>query len=160
MITLRLANTEDLIKLAEIYCIAYNSLNIGENWDDKSALKLLQHFYKEQADLFFVAEEKGKIVGGVVALLKPWWDGNRLTDGEIFVHPNSQGKGIGTQLIKRLFSEALKKYNAISWDTHTHKIYKNPLRWYKNMGFKEIENWIMITGNIKEILKKLSKLTP
>ena len=159
MIDIRLGNENDLTELAKIYSIAYNSLNIGEKWDDTSAQKLLQHFYKQQPDLFFVAEDNGVIVGGIVALVKPWWDGNRLTDGEIFVDPNSQGKGIGTQLIKCLFSEALNKYNAVSWDTFTHKAHENPLKWYKKMGFKEIENWVIITGSIKEVLNKLSKPT-
>lgn len=157
MINIRLANKKDLPLLADIYKTAYNSLNIGENWNNDSALKLIEHLYHEQEDLFFVAEENGAIVGGIVALLKPWWDGNHLADGEIFVHPQFQEKGIGTRLIKHMFIESSKKYKALSWDTFTHRVYEQPLDWYKKLGFEEIKNWVMITGNIEKVLKNISK---
>lgn len=150
---IRLAKEEDLLILAGIYRTAYNAINIGESWSHDSALKLLKHLYSQQSDLFFIAEENGIIVGGSVALLKPWWDGNRLTDGEIFIDPKFQGKGIGTQLIKFMFNEASRKYGAISWDTFTHRIYEHPLKWYRKLGFEEIKDWVMITGNIKKVLK-------
>lgn len=155
MVAIRLTSKEDLKELAEIYKTAYNSLNIGENWDSKSSLKLMQHLFEDQGDLFFIAEENGKILGGIVALVKPWWDGNHLTDGEIFIDPASQKKGIGTQLIKQMFTEALEKYQATSWDTFTHKVYEHPLKWYKSIGFKEIQHWTMIAGDIKEVLARL-----
>lgn len=155
MVNIRAVQADDFSELAKIYTIAYNSLNIGENWDEKSAKVLLKHLYIEQSDLFFVAEEDGRVAGGITALIKPWWDGNHLTDGELFVHPDNQRHGIGTQLIKRLFTEAQEKYQAISWDTFTHRVYEHPLKWYKSMGFKEIEEWVMITGNIQEVLGKL-----
>ncbi len=154
MVNIRLVREADLPKLSEIYKAAYNPLNIGENWDSDTALKLMRHLYDEQGDLFFVAEEEA-IVGGIVALVKPWWDGNHLTDGEVFIDPHHQNKGIGTKLINRLFTESLEKYKAISWDTFTHRVHEYPLKWYKSIGFKEIEQWVMITGDIKEVLERL-----
>ncbi len=122
MTKIRRANPGDLDKLAEIYTKSYNSLDIGENWDEKSAKKLLKHLFNDQEDLFFVVEERGKPVGAIVGLIKPWWDGNHITDGELFVHPDHQKKGLGKKLVKKLFEEALDKYNAVSWDTFTHVI--------------------------------------
>jgi|WetSurMetagenome_2_1015567.scaffolds.fasta_scaffold472558_2 GNAT superfamily N-acetyltransferase len=153
---IRLANIKDLPPLAEIYKKSYNTLHIGENWSNDSALKLLEHLRHEQADLFFVAEEDGTIVGGSVALLKPWWNGNHLADGEIFIDPTFQGKGIGTQLIKHMFTEALRKYGVVSWDTFTHRVHEYPLKWYKKLGFEEIRDWVMITGDIKKVLKNIT----
>lgn len=155
MIQIRPVSPADLPKLAVIYKNAYNSIKIGEKWDDESAAKLLHHFYTQQSDLFFVAELDGKIVGGIVSLVKPWWDGVHLTDGELFVDPNIQGKGIGTQLVKSMFEAAVSKYNTISWDTFTHRVYEHPLKWYKKMGFSEIKEWVMITGNIKNVLANI-----
>jgi len=153
MINLRLATKKDLKILSEIYIIAYNSINIGENWTFKSAYKLIEFLYEDQPDLFFVAEEKDKVVGGIVATVRPWWDGNHLIDGEIFVHPSYQKKGIGVKLIEHLFTAAKEKYNVVSWDTYAHKVYKEPLAWYKSLGFEEIKKWAMITGNVNKVLK-------
>jgi GNAT superfamily N-acetyltransferase len=81
--------------------------------------------------------------------------GWNLTDGELFVSPNHQGKGIGTKLIEHMFSVAQEKHKAISWDTFTHRVYEHPLKWYKSLGFEEISHWVMITGDIKKILENI-----
>lgn len=153
----RLANHEDLKLLSGIYVIAYNSLKIGENWDNESAYKLIEYLFEDQPDLFFVGEVDGKVVGGIVATVRPWWDGNHLIEGELFIHPDYQKKKIGVRLVKKLFTVAKEKYQAVAWDTYTHKVYENPLAWYKNLGFEEIDNWTMITGNIDEVLKKIKE---
>lgn len=158
VITIRLAEQQDVAILAEIYKEAYNVLNIGEHWDNNTSLRLLEYLYEEQSDLFFVAEKDGVIIGGSVALVKPWWDGNHLVDGEIFVHPNHQGKRVGVKLIKHMFKEGKGKYDAISWDTFTHKIYEHPLSWYKKLGFEEIKHFTMISGNIEKVLKNIDNL--
>ena len=80
MINIRLAKDSDMPELAQIYKEAYNTLNIGEDWENDTALMLMKHLQREQSDLFFIAEEDKVIAGGIVALVKPWWDGNHLTD--------------------------------------------------------------------------------
>lgn len=58
--------------------------------------------------------------------------------------------------MKYLFTEASKKYNAVSWDMFTHRVYEHPLNWYKKLGFEEIRSWVMVTGNIKKVLKNIA----
>lgn len=154
---IRPVSEKDLPLLATIYKRAYNLLNIGERWSDETAFKLMEWFFKEQRDLFFVAKVGKKISGAVVGIIKPWWDGNHLTDGEIFIDPPFQRHGIGSRLIKELFQEAKKKYKVVSWDTFTHIVYEHPLKWYKKMGFEEINNWKMISGDINRVLTNISK---
>ncbi len=153
---IRPARVEDIDRMAEIYADAYNILRIGENWTKETAIKALTHLFSTQPDLTFVATIDGKIVGGVNAIVKPWWDGNHLTDGEIFVASGHQGQKIGKQLLRTLFKEAKEKYNAVSWDTFTHIVHEHPLRWYKSMGFEEIPHWTMITGDINKVLHNLA----
>jgi len=81
---------KDLEKLSEIYSLVYEKFDIGEKWTSKTAKKLLEYWFDKQSDLAFVAEENNKIVGAFIAGIKPWLDGNHLSDGEIFVHPNYQ----------------------------------------------------------------------
>ena len=109
---IRLVKKEDLKKLAEIYAKTYEAFNIGEDWNRKSAYKMLEFWFKRQPGLFFVAEYNKKIVGAFATCVKPWWDGNHLSDGEIFVHPDFQSKGIGSALIKKLFKTAKTKYKS------------------------------------------------
>lgn len=152
---IRKAKPEDLKKLAPIYVDAYTSIEIGENWTEETAYKLLKHLFETQPDLSFVLEVNGELVGAINAIVKPWWSGNQITDGELFIDPKHQRKGLGKKLVKHLFKEAKKKYKATSWDTFTHVIYEHPLKWYKNMGFEEIQEWVMITGDIDTVLKNL-----
>jgi len=155
-IKIRKIDNKDLKKLAEIYHQIYSSpkYDVGEKWTEESAYEMLNYWFKRNSDLAFLAEHNGKIVGAFLVDVKPWWDGNHLVDGEIFVHPDYQKKGIGTKLSKFMFDYAIKKYKVVRWDTYTFKE-KYPLKWYKSLGFKEINEWAMISADINEILKKL-----
>ena len=152
---IRGCQSDDLGKLAKVYTDSYNHEDIEELWTVESAEKLLSRFYELQPDLFFVAESDTALVGGTVAVAKPWWNGNHITDGELFVAPNAQGEGVGRKLLKKLFTEAKSKYGAVSWDTFTHTYRDHPLKWYKSLWFSEIDKWTMIHGNIDEVLDKM-----
>ncbi len=85
---IRNVKLEDIYELAPIYKELYDDADIGEFWTVENAQKLLKYFYDRQKDLFFVAEEEGVAVGAVMSNLKPWFDGYRLNDTEIFVLKN------------------------------------------------------------------------
>ena len=156
-INIRLMKAKDLKKLADIYTRAYKIYGKWEKWNAKEAYKLLKYYLKKQSDLAFLAEYRGKIAGGFVAGIRPWWDGNHLTEGELFVDPDFQKKGIGKLLLKTVLEKSIKKYNATIWEATTFKKTVFPLIWYKNLGFNEITEWTIIGGNIKDVLKNLSK---
>lgn len=156
-IKIRIAEKEDLQQLAEVYNFTYKKFDIGEEWTVESSKKLLDYWFKRQPDLFFVAEDEDKIVGGFVTGVKPWWDGNHLVDGELFVHVDYQRKGIGTELFKIMYETALEKYSVTSFDTYTFKKTEFPLSWYKSQGFVENQDWIMIEGNVQKMFDKLKE---
>lgn len=145
---------EDLRRLAEIYAKVYDIFDVGEKWDKETAEKMLSHCFEQQPDMAFIAKRDGITVGAVMAGIKPWWDGNHLVDGEIFVDPDYQKEGIGTRLLKTMLQTAKEKYNATVWDTYTFRN-KYPLVWYKKLGFEEINEWTMISGDIEKVLEKL-----
>ncbi|MGV8150796.1 MAG: GNAT family N-acetyltransferase [Candidatus Woesearchaeota archaeon] len=147
----------DILPLSKIYTRVYTHFDVGEKWTDASSYSLLLYWYKRQKDLCIVAEISGKPVGAFVAGIKPWHDGNHLVDGEIFVDPNLQKSGIGKALSIEMYERAINKYGAICFDATTFKDKIFPLSWYISLGFKEVNNWTIITGNLKQVLKKLKK---
>jgi L-amino acid N-acyltransferase YncA len=154
---IRLANKNDIEILSEVYAKAYNDADIGEHWTPQSAKKLIAYLYADQPDLFYVVEIEDNVVGAIVATVRPWEDGNHLIEGELFVHPDFQTRGLGKKLIKQLFTTAKEKYDVVAWDTYTHIVHKHPLKWYKELGFEEIKQWTMITGNVEKVLENIDK---
>lgn len=116
------------------------------------------HWFKRQPDLAFVAECDGKPVGAFVSGIKPWWDGNRLFDGEIFVDLAYQKRGIGTLLAKAMYAAAVKKYNATVFEAVTFRKSKHPLSWYRAQGFKPESKLVLISGSLVKARKKLEKM--
>lgn len=152
----------DLQELAELYTLVYQRVDIVERkiqkrWSIDTSKKLLSHLFDKQSDLAFVAETNGQIVGAFLAGIKPWWDGNHLFDGEIFVHPDHQRRGVGTALCKTLYKKALEKYSVTDFDAYTYKKTKFPLSWYLSNGFMVSDDWAMISGKVKSVLDKMQE---
>lgn len=156
-LTVRPMEKKDLDKLSDIYVEVYTAFDVGEKWTKKTAYNLLEFWLRHQPDLAFVAEYEGEAVGAFVAGIKPWLDGNHLFDGEIFVHPKYQNKGIGKELARVLFRKALDKYHVTEWDAFAFKNSDFPLSWYKKLGFEELKELVIISGNVKGALQKLEK---
>ena len=151
-----LKKSEDMAVIAGCYADYYANSVLDEKWTKEKAIELFQYFYNQNKDLFFVAYDDEKPVGVIMSVLKPWWDGNHLEDGEVFVLPSYQRKGIAKSLFKALFKYAIEKYNATTLEAHTYEDENGfPYNWYKRLGFETIDNWKIISGNIKSIIKKI-----
>lgn len=155
--TIRPMQKSDLQRLAEIYVKVYKKFDVGERWNIESAKRLLSYWLRRQPDLALVAEYDGKVVGAFLAGVKPWWDGNHLVDGEVFVHPDFQRKGVGKELSRAMYRLALKKYKVKSFDTTTFKKKEFPLSWYRSQGFEVNKDWVLISGDVKAVLSRLKK---
>lgn len=142
---------QDLNPLGEIYVRSFADPSMQEDWTTAAATALLADWYRKQPELFFVAESNSRLLGGFVVGLRPWWDGNHLVDGELFVEPGHQPSGVGSALIKRVLEEAKVRYAPVLWETYTFRSDSFPLTWYKQLGFKEIEEWVMIRGRIADL---------
>src|SRR3989338_10691483 len=129
VLTIRRVKDNDLDVLAGIFNRTYSPsvFDVGEKWTKKSAYEMLKYWLKRTPDLCFLAEDEKEILGAFFVSVKPWWDGNHLVDGEIFVHPKHQKQGIGTKLLKFVFKHAIDRDNVVRWDTYTIRG-KYPLR--------------------------------
>ena len=154
---IRLVEEDDLQALAIIYKKLYDNLDVNEQWSEESLLELLNYYYKEQKNLFFVAVSDGKIVGAIMSRIKPWFDGNRLIDTEIFVDSNFQRKSIGKKLLKKHLKEAQKLYSAKTIEIQTYGEKNSfPRSWYNNIGFYKDKIYVIMNANIKNVIEKLN----
>lgn len=147
---------KDLEIIAVEYSDYYNNSVLEEKWTKKSAIKLFKYFYNQAPDLFFIAYDNENPVGVIMTCLKPWWDGMHLEDDEVFVCKEYQQKGIAKMLFKKLFEHAIEKYDATTLEAHTYEDENGfPYCWYKRLGFETIDDWKIISCDIKKIVNKL-----
>jgi len=146
----------DIKVLAPIYKQLYDNADIGEYWTIESAEKLLNYWYEKQKDLFLVAEENDEVVGAIMSGIKPWFDGNRLIDSEIFVSSKYQGKHIAKDLFISHLKKAKELYDAKVIEFHTYGYEEEfPQCWYNRIGFKKDNELIIMNGNVDDVLDKL-----
>ena len=154
-LAIRLMNSEDLEAVALLYTNVYDTVDIGEKWTKETSYLLMEYWLARQPDLCFVSTIDNRIVGGFVAGIKPWWDGNHLVDGEVFVDFDYHQQKIGTELSKAIYKTALKKYQITSIDLVTFSKNGFPLSWYKKLNFVIQKQLIIISGDLQSVIKKL-----
>jgi GNAT superfamily N-acetyltransferase len=150
MLTIRKAKKQDIAALIKIYQRAYDRTEEGEKWSALQAKALLDFYFNQKTFIGFVAVLDKKIVGAFFSFIKPWHDGNRLGEGELFVDPNYQGNRIGSKLLLRMLKIAQKKKCVI----HELVAYGRIARWYRALGVKN-SGLHHMEGDIKEIIKKI-----
>lgn len=152
MSNIRLAKITDLKPLAEIYKELYDNSVLNEHWSIEKAFQLCNFYYTKQPDLFVVAEENNSIVGAVMSLVKPWFDGNRLIETEIFVSKHYQRRGIASLLFEEHFRRAMALYNVETIEAHTYQDKDGyPLKWYLEQGYGLIDELLIINGNVRQV---------
>ncbi|HEX3733325.1 MAG TPA: GNAT family N-acetyltransferase [Mycobacteriales bacterium] len=151
---IRAVRGDDLPHLAEMYVRVYRAFDAGEQWDFGTAARLLRHYFGRHPELAFCAVEDDRPLGAFFVDVKPWWDGNRLVDGEIFVDPAEQRKGIGAALIFRVLTEAVRLYAVTVWETTTFADVEFPLSWYRRLGMEFISEWTIIGGDVGTMLRR------
>ncbi|MDI6851990.1 MAG: N-acetyltransferase [Deltaproteobacteria bacterium] len=123
---IRPAVEQDLSQILEI-----ERLTFGQQWD-------YYQFKASLEDVFLVAVDAstGDIVGFIVACCcKVAMRGMIL---RIAVHPEHQGRGIGTQLIQAAFDK-LKELNLGEVDLDVDIIKAGAIHLYKKLGFEVVE---------------------
>lgn len=150
----------DLTTLASIYVRVYEDFDVGERWGDQAAHRLLAHYLHRRPDLALLAHERGpggRLLGAFFADVKPWWDGNHLTEGEVFVDPADQGKGVGSALLTAVFAEAVDRYGVTMWEATTFAHHSFPMSWYRTLGFEQITEWVLMGGEVAPALERLRR---
>ncbi|UCE36453.1 MAG: GNAT family N-acetyltransferase [Thermoplasmata archaeon] len=106
---------------------------------------------KNPSVVFLVSEIDGIIIGSVRGI----YDGSRALIHQITVHPNWQGKGIGTKLIKNIASE-FRDRGAPTISVTAGKSEKwDSIEFFEKLGFEDMPIKLMIHFDINELIKEL-----
>lgn len=152
------ANNKAIPYLAEAYADHYNNAGIDEHWTVEDATKMMNwHLGQSLGNLFFVKwardlETNEEFpLGFFSAYAKPYQSGKILWDGELFVLPEYQRYGIGTELIEVVFQTAqaagVNLFEALTYaDEKGH-----PLSMWEKYG-ANVTDLAHITGEIPEML--------
>lgn len=146
----------DLPALADIYVKVYRAFDVGETWTQKSALQMLKNLEEGAHPVSVLAEVDGKIVGGAFADVKSW-EGKRVMEAkEIFVDPEYQKRGIGTELAKERLHRAEVWHGVSEAELVTFADKGHARSWHEKMGYKPTEGLQMMHGKVKDIKEKLT----
>ncbi len=156
-IQIRLVEESDIEALSEVYSKSFSDIDKDKPWAKNYSFKHLMYWLKIQPDMFFGAFDKtNKPIGAIAVSIKPWRRNNRCSAGIIFVDVQYQKRDIAKKLFKIMLEKAVKKYQAVSFEAVTFANKRFPLNWYEKLGIMPDKNAVLIKGNCKDILRKLS----
>ena len=153
-IKIKKAKKNQVCEIAEVYALSFNS--VGENWEKDKAEGFIQYLIEQQPDTFFVAYHINKLVGGIWGKIKPWMNGDNLSDIELFVLTEYQRNKISLRLYKALLQYAIDTYDIESMEGIVNGAKDFPLNYYKSLGRKE-SGFIHLYGDAKKVLKNVNE---
>lgn len=153
-VAVRRAAQGDLDALADIYADSLTGAPGEERWSQKSAREFLAMWLKRQPDLFFVAEVDGRIVGGTVCDLKPYFDGPRATDGEMFIDEKVRNLGVARALMCRQMDEAYYRFGVKTVESLANGHSEVVMGWCARIGFKRTD-WVHMEVSMEQLRQGL-----
>lgn len=139
-------NEENLNMCVDSHMKSFEAEPWNETWTKDKSYKRLHDIYLSPDFIGFLYLENNIVLGALFGNCEQAYDGVYYFIKEMFVSKNSQGKGIGTLLIKSL-EEELKKLNINNILLYTSKE-KNIDKFYRRNEFKYIDSLILMEKDI------------
>lgn len=124
---------EDISVCAQILCSVYNNDLWQCRWSLERAAQYLLDITKMPGFVGFVLETDGRILGGIFAREKVWWNNSEISVEELFVLPEQQGRGLGSALLDKIVEVVAEK--GLAGLTLTTKRYAPAAGFYRKHGF-------------------------
>lgn len=124
---------DDIPACAEILMSVYNNEMWQGHWTLGIAQDYLSDYFEMKKFVGYVLTVDEKVIGAMFCHEKIWWNNSELFIDEMFISPESQRKGYGTQLIKS--AENYIKENHLAGFTLTTNRYAPAPNFYKKNGF-------------------------
>lgn len=135
-------NRNDIPACAEILCAVYNNELWMCRWEQDTAIEYLTDFFDNKKFVGYVAEEEGKLIAGIFAHEKVWWNNAEVYVEEMFVLPQLQRRGIGSAMLQRV--EAYVEEHGLAGITLSTNKYAPAPKFYEKHGFALCEHVIFM----------------
>lgn len=132
---------------AQLYCTTYRSAPWYETWDSSiPIIAFLENHLANNYFLGYVIKLNNTIVGACIGFQKPWNQGVEYYIDEFFIHPDHQGQGLGSTLMRYAQEECIKRnLNAIILNTERGFPSEN---FYKRNNFTVHEGLIIMSKSV------------
>lgn len=129
---------EDLTACAELMMEVYNN----EHWQCRWSLELAQNYLQDYVNsnkfLGYTIWVDGKIKGAIFCHEKIWWNNSEIFIDEMFVSPEIQRQGYGTELIN-VVESYIDEHKLAGFTLSTNRFTPAP-NFYRKNGFKDAEH--------------------
>jgi aminoglycoside 6'-N-acetyltransferase I len=132
----------DIDQCAALYLQAYNRPPWNYNFTSEKAVKYLTEYTERGRFVGFVLTEGENIVGAMLGHSKTWWTNDLLYVDELFVAPESRGKGYGKQLLDHAEEYARNEgYEVITLMTNKHM---PAFQFYNHIDYIQAEHFVFL----------------
>ena len=138
----------DLSACADILCNVYNNDLWRCRWEKNTAEAYLSDFFHMAKFVGFVIELEGEIFGGIFAREKIWWNNSEIFVEEMFVRPDRQGQGHGSQLLKRMEDHVRER--GLAGITLSTNRYAPASAFYRKNGFVDCEHVLYMAKEMED----------
>ncbi len=136
----------DIDSCAEILCSVYNNEMWQCRWSLEIAKEYLYDYFNTKKFVGFVLEIDHKLCGAMFCHEKIWWNNSELFVDEMFIQPNLQRSGYGSELIKTADSY-IKEHKLAGFTLSTNRYAPAP-QFYKKNGFMDAEHILFMYKEI------------
>ena len=137
---------KDLEKCAELFTHVFTQSPWNESWTIAQAIERLSFFLETPNFIGLAAYTNEEVVGFVYGNYEPFQDKRVYLLKEMSIHPNLQGKGVGSELIQKLHAE-LRKQNISAVDLIT-SIDGKAANFYIKNGYSKSTEMGLYVSNI------------
>lgn len=119
---------------AELFSAVFGREPWNDDWSDKTQLgEYMREIMNSYNALNFGLLIDGRLAAASIGAVRHWWEGTNYNIEELFVSPELQGRGIGTEFLKMIEAEIAERgLCGIFLQTDSDK---PALRFYSRNGF-------------------------
>lgn len=129
---------DDLSHCAEIMMAVYNNDLWQCRWSPEQAKSYLKDYTDCNKFIGYTLWIDGKIKGAIFCHEKIWWNNSEIFIDEMFVSPELQRKGYGTELLQTV-EAYIREHNLAGFTLTTNKFAPAP-NFYRKNGFLDAEH--------------------